>query len=208
MALANLAIAHFGPWFLPVTAFVAVGVVLVTRDYLHDVWASRGGSFWPRMLVMIAAAGVLACAGEQAAGMIAVSSVVGRTGSHRVDPPVFTAAGRLAYAVDQSAGMIAIASVAALTGSSIVETLVFQGVFRRRWMVRSNASNVAGAVADSLIFPVVAFGVTGVGGWAALLALVATQAATKTLGGLLWATVFRFTLNPDARRARRARLTA
>lgn len=172
MALANLAIAHFGPWFLPVTAFVAVGVVLVTRDYLHDVWASRGGSFWPRMLVMIAAAGVLA------------------------------------YAVDQSAGMIAIASVAALTGSSIVETLVFQGVFRRRWMVRSNASNVAGAVADSLIFPVVAFGVTGVGGWAALLALVATQAATKTLGGLLWATVFRFTLNPDARRARRARLTA
>src|SRR5699024_8506991 len=34
MAAANLSIAAIGPWFLPVTAFFAVGVVLVSRDYL------------------------------------------------------------------------------------------------------------------------------------------------------------------------------
>lgn len=167
MALANLAIAHFGPWFLPVTAFVSVGIVLVTRDYLHDTWSTRPGSFWLRMFAMIAAAGVLA------------------------------------YAVDQSAGMVAIASVSALVGSSLVETVVFQRVFGQKWMIRSNTSNAVGAVADSLIFPLVAFGVAGVGGWGPLALLVLTQAATKAAGGLFWSTAFRFTLNPDRRRARR-----
>lgn len=170
MAVANLAIAYFGPWAIPVVSFITVGLVLVIRDYLHDTWAMRPGSFWLRMLAMIVAAGVLA------------------------------------YVVDASAGMIAVASVAALMGSSIVETLAFQGVFRRRWMIRSNVSNVAGAVADSLIFPIVAFGVAGVGGWGPLAALVATQAATKTFGGFLWTSLFRFTLDPDTRRERRARL--
>lgn len=166
MAGANLAIALIGPWFLPVTAFVSVGIVLVSRDYLHDVWLDRwGGGFWPRMIAMIAAAGVIA------------------------------------FAVDQSAARIAVASVAALTGSALVETAVFQTVVQRKWMTRSNTSNLAGALADSLIFPVVAFGF----GFEGLLLLVLSQTAAKAAGGLFWSSVARFTLNPDRRRARRRR---
>lgn len=166
MAGANLAIALIGPWLLPVTAFLSVGIVLVSRDYLHDVWLDRwGGGFWPRMIAMIAAAGVIA------------------------------------FAVDQSAARIAIASVAALTGSALVETAVFQTVVQRKWMARSNISNGAGALADSLIFPVIAFGF----GFEGLALLVLSQTAAKAAGGLFWSSVARFTLNPDRRRARRRR---
>lgn len=166
MAAANLSIAVFGPWFLPVTAFFAVGVVLVSRDYLHDVWRDRfGGGFWPRMIAMIVAA----------AG--------------------------ISFAVDSSAARIAIASVCALVGTALAETFIFQGAFNRPWMQRSNLSNVGGAFADSLIFPVVAFGF----GFEGLLLLVVTQAAMKAAGGLFWSSVARFTLNPDRRRARRRR---
>lgn len=168
MAGANLAIALIGPWLLPVTAFVSVGIVLVSRDYLHDVWLDRwGGGFWPRMLAMIVAAAVIA------------------------------------FAVDQSAARVAVASVAALTGSALVETAVFQMVVKRGWMTRSNTSNLAGAFADSFIFPIVAFGF-GMG-WRALVLLVLSQAAAKIAGGLFWSAVARFTLNPDRRRARRRR---
>lgn len=164
MAAANLSIAAIGPWFLPVTAFFAVGVVLVSRDYLHDVWRDRwGGGFWPRMLAMIAAAAALS------------------------------------YTVDQSSGRIALASVCALIGAALVETATFQAVFERPWMQRSNLSNIAGALADSVIFPVVAFGF----GFNGLVLLIATQAATKAAGGLFWSALARFTLNPDRRRARR-----
>ena len=166
MAAANLAIALIGPWLLPVTAFLSVGIVLVSRDYLHDVWLDRwGGGFWPRMIAMIVAAAAIA------------------------------------FAVDQSAARVAVASVAALTGSALVETAVFQAVVQRGWMTRSNTSNLAGAFADSLIFPIVAFGF----GFEGLALLVLTQAATKVAGGLFWSALARFTLNPDRRRARRRR---
>lgn len=168
MAAANLAIAALGPWFLPVTAFVSVGIVLVSRDYLHDVWRDRAVGFWPRMISMIAAAGLLA------------------------------------YLVDASAARIAIASTAALVSSALVETATFQLVFERAWMVRSNTSNVMGALTDSIVFPIVAFG------WMEGLALlVLTQMLTKTAGGFFWAALLRFTLNPDRRRVlRRRRLAA
>lgn len=169
MAAANLGIALIGPWFLPVTAFVSVGIVLVSRDYLHDVWRDRRAGFWPRMIGMIAAAGLLS------------------------------------YLVNDAALPIAVASVCALTGSALVETVTFQMVFERRWMVRSNFSNLMGALADSIIFPIVAFGF----GFEGLLLLILTQTATKTAGGFFWSTVARLTINPDRRRAlRRHRLEA
>lgn len=165
MAASNLAIAHFGPWFLPVTAFVGVGISLVSRDYLHDVWHDYRWGFWPRMLGMVAAAAALS------------------------------------FAVDQSALMIAIASVSALTSAALAETVVFQALFKTRWMIRSNGSSLVGALADSIVFPLVAFGYGGVEGfWL----LVATQAATKMAGAFVWTTIFRFTINPDKKRAARA----
>lgn len=165
MAAANLAIAHFGPWFLPVTAFVCVGISLISRDYLHDVWRDRPGAFWPRMLGMIAVAGLLA------------------------------------YSVDQSALNIALGSVAALTSAALVETGVFFALVKRPWLIRSNGAALGGALADSVVFPLVAFGFGGVEGfWA----LVLAQTATKVLGGAFWSLIFRFTINPDHKRKLRA----
>lgn len=165
MAGANLAIATYGPWLLPVTAFVSVGIVLVTRDFLHDTWRTRGQKIWPRMLAMIGTAAILS------------------------------------YLVDDNAGRVALASVSALVGSTLTETAVFQVLFRRRWLVRSNGSNIVGALVDSTVFPLVAFGIGGVDG---LLLLILTQTVTKTAGGLFWSALFEVTLKPDARRARRA----
>lgn len=111
------------------------------------------------------------------------------------------AAAALSFAVDQSALMISIASVSALTSAAIAETVVFQALFKTRWMIRSNGSSVVGALADSIVFPLVAFGYGGVEGfWL----LVATQAATKMGGAFIWTTIFRFTINPDKKRAERA----
>lgn len=165
MGGANLLIAAFGPWLLPVTAFVSVGMVLVSRDYLHDTWRTRGGAFWPRMLAMIAAAALLA------------------------------------FLVDPTSGRVGLASIAALISSTVTETVAFQTLFTRPWMIRSNGSNIVGALVDSTVFPLVAFGLGGVDG---LLLLILTQTATKTLGGLFWSSLFRVTLKPDERRARQA----
>src|SRR5699024_1570990 len=76
MAAANLSIAAIGPWFLPVTAFFAVGVVPAPRDSRHGIWAPRrGGGFWPRMIGMIAAAAVLSFLVHPASGRVALASV-------------------------------------------------------------------------------------------------------------------------------------
>lgn len=169
MAAANLAIAAFGPWFLPVTAFVSVGVSMVCRDYLHDVWSEYRGGFWVRMFGMVVAAAVLA------------------------------------FLLDASAGMVAFASVCAIVGSTLIETAAFTALIRQRWLIRSNGSSILGSFGDSIIFPLVAFGVGGVDGF---LLLVLTQTATKSLGGVFWSVVFRYTLNPDKRRAERRQVRA
>lgn len=169
MAAANLSIAYFGPWFLPVTAFVSVGISMVARDYLNDIWSELPGGFWLRMFSMIVAAALLS------------------------------------FAVDSSAGTVALASVCAITGSAIIETLIFMSVIRFNWLIRSNASSFTGAVADSMIFPLVAFGYGNVDGfWL----LVLTQTATKSFGGFFWSLVFRWTINPDKKRKLRAQARA
>lgn len=35
MTVANLTIAHFGPWVSPINAFVLIGLDLTLRDWLH-----------------------------------------------------------------------------------------------------------------------------------------------------------------------------
>lgn len=38
LVVANLMVAHFGPWALPFTAFFLIGLDLVVRDALHEAW--------------------------------------------------------------------------------------------------------------------------------------------------------------------------
>ena len=83
MTLANLSIAHFGPWVSPLNAFVLIGLDLALRDLLHvrlRVW---------QMLALIGAAGALTYALNPAAGQIAAASSVAFTAAALVDWAAF-----------------------------------------------------------------------------------------------------------------------
>ena len=67
MTLANLSIAHWGPWVSPINAFILIGLDLALRDWLHTrlrMW---------QMGALIAATGALTFALNPAAGHIAVA---------------------------------------------------------------------------------------------------------------------------------------
>lgn len=83
MTLANLAIAHFGPWFSLVNAFVLIGLDLALRDWLHmrlKAW---------QMGALIAASGVLTYALNQSAQHIVIASAAAFTLAALVDWRVF-----------------------------------------------------------------------------------------------------------------------
>lgn len=83
MTLANLSIAHFGPWISPINAFVLIGLDLALRDWLHmrlKLW---------QMGALIAGTGLLTYVLNPAAGQIAVASAVAFTAAAVVDWSVF-----------------------------------------------------------------------------------------------------------------------
>lgn len=83
MTLANLSIAHWGPWVSPINAFVLIGLDLALRDWLHvrlQAW---------QMGALILCAGALTFALNPAAGQIAVASSVAFTAAALVDWSVF-----------------------------------------------------------------------------------------------------------------------
>jgi uncharacterized PurR-regulated membrane protein YhhQ (DUF165 family) len=83
MTLANLSIAHFGPWISPINAFVLIGLDLALRDWLHmrlKLW---------QMGALIASTGALTYALNPAAGQIAIASAVAFTAAAVVDWSVF-----------------------------------------------------------------------------------------------------------------------
>lgn len=153
IAVANLLVAYFGPWFSPINAFVLIGLDLSLRDWLHDKWRDE---MW-RMGALIAVAGVLS------------------------------------YVLNPAAGRIAVASTAAFTIASLVDAVVYHRLINARWLIRANGSNTGGAMADSIAFPMIAFGP-----FPGVLGVIALQFAAKVFGGVVWS----FVLNPV--RVRRA----
>ena len=79
MTAANLTIATFGPWVLPINAFFLIGLDLALRDWLHvrlKVW---------QMGALIASTGLLTFMLNPTAGHIAVASAVAFTAAALVD---------------------------------------------------------------------------------------------------------------------------
>lgn len=83
MTVANLTIAHFGPWVSPINAFVLIGLDLALRDWLHVRLRA-----W-QMGALIAGTGLLTYALNPAAGMIAVASAVAFTSAALADWATF-----------------------------------------------------------------------------------------------------------------------
>lgn len=97
-------------------------------------------------------------------------------------------AGAASYLLNPAAGRIAIASAVAFIVAGLVDAATYHWLRSRSktsdYMVRVNGSNAAGALADSILFPTLAFG-------AFLPAIIAAQFAAKVGGGYVWALLLR-----------------
>jgi uncharacterized PurR-regulated membrane protein YhhQ (DUF165 family) len=85
MTVANLTIAHFGPWVSPINAFLLIGLDLALRDWLQVRMKA-----W-QMGALIACTGLLTYALNPAAGTIAVASACAFSIAALVDWGVFSA---------------------------------------------------------------------------------------------------------------------
>lgn len=85
----------------------------------------------------------------------------------------------ISYLLNRNAGMIAVASLAAFGVAGVVDAIVYQFLHDKKWMVKVNGSNIFSALADSLVFPTIAFG-----GFLPLIVL--GQFAAKVAGGFIW----------------------
>jgi len=73
IVIANLTLTHWGPVAIIPNAFFLIGLDLVTRDRLADFW---GTTRWAKMLILIAAGGLLSYWLNRDAATIALASVV------------------------------------------------------------------------------------------------------------------------------------
>tara|TARA_R110000751_G_scaffold223906_1_gene325999 strand:- start:133 stop:669 length:537 start_codon:yes stop_codon:yes gene_type:complete len=85
---------------------------------------------------------------------------------------------------------VALASFAAFAAAGAINAIVFHRNLHRSRYFRMNISNLAAASVDSVVFPLVAFGVAGTSG-----ELCVAQAASKFIGGLLWSAAFLYIAN-------------
>jgi uncharacterized PurR-regulated membrane protein YhhQ (DUF165 family) len=97
---------------------------------------------------------------------------------------LFLVAGAISYALNPASGNVALASLAAFVVANMADTLVYDKLRSHGFLTRSNGSNVAGALVDSVIFPVMAFGGFPVG-------VIAAQFAAKVAGGAMWSLLLR-----------------
>lgn len=88
----------------------------------------------------------------------------------------------LSYFLNRDAGRIALASLIAFAAAGTVDAVAYHLLRGRpRWQ-RMNGSNIPSALADSIVFPSIAFG-------AFLPIIVIGQFAAKVAGGAIWSLV-------------------
>ena len=84
---ANLTVAHWGPRWSIVNAFLFIGLDLSARDGLHLAWHRR--NLWPKMVTLIAAGSLLSWALNADAGRIALASFVAFAAAGVADTLIF-----------------------------------------------------------------------------------------------------------------------
>lgn len=92
---ANWSITHWGPKAAVYNAFLFIGLDLVARDRLHDLWAGRG--LWPRMALLVATGSLLSYFVFGAGGKIAFASAAAFACAATLDTLVYQAAQRLEW---------------------------------------------------------------------------------------------------------------
>jgi uncharacterized PurR-regulated membrane protein YhhQ (DUF165 family) len=92
---------------------------------------------------------------------------------------LIVAGSALSWLIEKSSGRIAVASMAAFGISASIDGIAYHLARFKPKMIRMNLSNVFSALADSLIFPTIAFG--GI-----MLSVTAGQFVAKVVGGFFW----------------------
>tara|TARA_R100000458_G_C8270507_1_gene245269 strand:- start:468 stop:989 length:522 start_codon:yes stop_codon:yes gene_type:complete len=86
----------------------------------------------------------------------------------------------LTVIINYDAMHIALASASAFFIAGVVDGLIYHALRKHPFLVRSNGSNIGGSLADSIVFPAMAFGFPLMWG------VVALQFAAKVFGGAFW----------------------
>lgn len=140
---ANLAVTHFGPHALALTAFVLIPFDLVVRDVLHERWSH--GRLWPKMAALILAGSALSWTINASAGPIALASLCAFGVAGVVDATVYAA-----LRFPRFYRMNASNAASALTDSLIFPAVAF-GVFELGLtMQQAGAKFIGGAVWSAL----------------------------------------------------------
>lgn len=141
---ANLLVAQFGPSIAILNAFLFIGLDLTCRDRLHDAWDGRG--LWPRMLLLIAAGGVISYALNRDAGIIAVASTVAFAAASLTDAVAYALLHRMSWYARVNGSNVA----GAMVDSVIFPTIAFGG-----FDVATTAGLFAAKVAGGAVWSVV-----------------------------------------------------
>lgn len=96
---------------------------------------------------------------------------------------LIVSSGFLTYLLNASAESIAIASATAFTAAAIADWFTFN-TLPGSWLLKAHGSNLSGALVDSLLFPILAFGEL-------MPDIFLAQFSAKILGGGLWTYLIR-----------------
>lgn len=135
---ANLVTAHYGPDASVIVAFCLIGLTLVLRDRLHDLW--KTGRV-PKMAALITAGSALAYFVSPDAGKIGLASGVAFAAAETVDAFVYHMVRRWAWFERSNFSNIFGAAVDSL----VFPTIAFGGVM---WSITTGqfGAKVAGAL--------------------------------------------------------------
>lgn len=89
----------------------------------------------------------------------------------------------ISWLLNRNADTIAVASFVAFATAAAIDSLSYHWLRDYPRWFRINGSNLPSALADSIIFPILAFG------WPPLWGIMAGQFVAKVAGGLLWSIV-------------------
>lgn len=160
MTVANLSIAHFGPWVSPINAFLLIGLDLALRDWLHMRLTFK------QMFALILASGGLTFALNPSAQHIVVASAAAFTVAALIDWQVFR----------KLAGSWLRRSVGSNAVGAAVDTLVFSSL---AFVILSPAPKSVDAVLATIVATQFLAKLAGGTLWAILLAKFAKSETVR-----------------------------
>ena len=141
---ANLIIGWLGPKASPFIAFFLIGLDLSLRDKLHENW--HGKNLWPKMLLVIAAGGVLSYIINRDLANIALGSSIAFAGAMVADGLVYEALFKKKKILKMNASNVVSAGV-----DTVLFIWIAFGAFMWKIMILQYLAKTLGGLAWSFV---------------------------------------------------------